>query len=231
MPALTTKPSQVGHGAHFPGLLVLVANQAAVAAGATQGLKHKLVASSFCRLHSATSLTYKDMHVQSTCNLCRVSHCALVCRIQTAACGGSCTQPSLPHEALTTGLLSLLPADNGASDLAGAMIAAMAASSIVWQSTDYGYSQTLLAAASDLYAYATEVKGLYASAVSLATCNHSAPACARSGHQGCTPPLPQPCFACSLFWASCDLLAAPMLALLTLRPDARPDLPPGPACR
>ena len=127
----------------------------------------------------------------------------------------SCTQPSRRHEALTGGSLPLLPADNGASDLAGAMIAAMAASSIVWQSTDYGYSQTLLAAASDLYAYATEVKGLYASAVSLTTCSRSAPACARGGHHACTPPLPQPCSACSLSWASCDLLAAPVLALLT----------------
>ena len=66
---------------------------------------------------------------------------------------------------------ALLPADNGASDMAGAMIAAFAASSIVWKSTDFSYASTLLTQAADLYAYATETKGLYSSAVSITTCN------------------------------------------------------------
>ena len=55
----------------------------------------------------------------------------------------------------------------GATDLAATMTSALAATALVWKSSDTTYYNTLMTAAVSLYSYATNVLGNYGGAVSL----------------------------------------------------------------
>lgn len=60
--------------------------------------------------------------------------------------------------------------DKGASDLAGTMASALAATALVWKSSDTDYYNTCMTAAKSLYDYATNVLGFYHSSVSNYIC-------------------------------------------------------------
>ena len=57
----------------------------------------------------------------------------------------------------------------GATDLAATMTSALAATALVWKSSDTTYYNTLMTAATSLYSYATNVLGNYGGAVSTAS--------------------------------------------------------------
>ncbi len=59
----------------------------------------------------------------------------------------------------------------GATDLAGTMCSALAATALVWKSSDTAYYTTLMTAAESLYVYATKVLGNYGDIVSLSAKN------------------------------------------------------------
>jgi len=56
--------------------------------------------------------------------------------------------------------------DVGATNLAATMTSALAATALVWKSSDTAYYTTLMTAATSLYAYATKVFGAYGDGVS-----------------------------------------------------------------
>lgn len=56
--------------------------------------------------------------------------------------------------------------DVGATNLAATMTSALAATALVWKSSDTAYYTTLMTAATSLYAYATKVYGAYGDGVS-----------------------------------------------------------------
>ena len=60
--------------------------------------------------------------------------------------------------------------DVGATDLAATMCSALAATALVWKSSDTAYYTTLMTAAESLYAYATKVFGNYGDMVSAVAC-------------------------------------------------------------
>ena len=57
--------------------------------------------------------------------------------------------------------------DKGASDLAGTMASALAATALVWKSSDTDYFDTCMTAARSLYQYASNVLGNYQSSVGI----------------------------------------------------------------
>lgn len=86
----------------------------------------------------------------------------------------------------------------GATNLAATMCSALAATALVWKSSDTAYYTTLMTAATSLYAYATKVYGAYGDGVSfqLGFCM----LCCS------VQPVPYQCFMVWLCWQSSALL-------------------------